>query len=224
MTTCFAIVRGKRVRVTELDECGAPVAEGFFVVSDGFIQVALTSELEAGDEYVQKNADGALCVNERAPDNLKRLNVTVDWCNVDPDIINLITGYPVEIGESPGDSVGFRITEGIADTRYALELWTGLAGADCAAGNVPYGYLLLPRVTGSTLGDITVGNATVTVQSTGYTEGNSGWASGPWDVIGDPLTPTPLTDPIASNEHALLRVTEVPPPTAVCGSQAIPAS
>ena len=207
-TQCFSVVRGKRVRVTELDVCGIPVTGGTFVVSDGFIQVAITSELEDGDEYLQKNADGKLCINERAPDNLKRLNVTIDWCRVDPDIINLITGYPQELdGE---DAVGFRIQEGEADTNWALEVWTGLGGADCIDGDVQYGYLLLPLVTGATLGDITIENGAATFQTTGYTQGGSGWDVGPYDVICSP--PRPLDVPIDTIDHGLIRTTVVPPP------------
>lgn len=214
-TTCFGVVRGKRVRVTELNACSVPVSGGSFVVSSGFIQATIESDVEDGDEYVQKNADGALCINERAPDSLKRLNITIDWCKVDPDIVNLITGYPQEMDGA--DAVGFRIEEGQADTRWALEIWTGLSDQECAAGAVQYGYLLIPNITGSTLGEITIENAAATFQTTGYTEGRSGWDVGPYDVIGSPAGPLDLA--ISSTQHALLRTTEVTPPTAVCGAQ-----
>lgn len=217
-TQCFGVVRGKRVRVTELDVCGIPVTGGSFVVSDGFISVEITTELEDGDEYIQKNADGKLCINERAPDSVKRLNVTVTWCKVDPDIVNLITGNPLEMDVA--DAVGFRIQEGEVDARWALELWTGLAGTGCDDdGNILYGYFLLPLVTGSTIGDITIENAVVTFSTTGYTEGNSGWGVGPYDVIHDPAAPLDVA--ITAIDHALIRTTEVAPPTAVCGAQII---
>ncbi len=217
-TQCFGVVRGKRVRVTELDVCGAPVTGGSFVVSDGFVSVELTSELEDGDEYIQKNADGKLCINERAPDSLKRLNVTITWCKVDPDIMNLVTGNPLEMDAS--DPVGFRIQEGEADAKWALELWTGLSGQGCdEEGNVRYGYFLLPLVTGSTIGDITIENANATFSTTGYTEGNSGWGVGPYNVIHNPATPLDVA--IDAIDHALIRTTEVPPPAAVCGAQVL---
>lgn len=219
-TTCFSVVRGKRVRVTEVDACGAPVFGGSYAVSEGFIQVALSSELETGDEYVQKNADGKLCINERAPDNLKRLNVTIDWCEVDPDIIALITRNPVELdGET--DVVGFRIQEGVADKTWALEVWTGLGGDKCGPDGELFGYMLLPLVTGSTLGDITIANAAATFQTMGYTQGHSQWGVGPWDVVGSPDNPGPLDEPIGATDHALLRVTSVPPPDATCGAQTL---
>lgn len=217
----FSVVRGKRVRVTELDSCGVPVwSTGQYVVSEGMIQVVLSSVLEAGDEYIQKNADGRLCINERAPDNLKRLNVTIDWCDVCPDLVTLITGYPQEMdGDEP---VGFRVQEGLADKRWALELWTGLGGNKCGPDGEQFGYLLVPNITGSTLGDITVANAATTFQSMGYTEGFSGWGVGPFDVIGTEGSETPLDVPIGDSDHALLRLTSVPPPEAACEPENIP--
>jgi hypothetical protein len=91
-TECFTPIRGRRARITELDECGEVAATGSFVVSEGFITVTLSVENESGDEYIQKNAAGKLCVNERNPDALKRLNTEIDWCQVDPDIVALILG------------------------------------------------------------------------------------------------------------------------------------
>lgn len=217
-TVCFGVVRGKRVRVTELNVCGVPVTGNSYVVSEGFVQATITADIEDGDQYVQKNANGALCINLRSPDALKRLNVTVDWCKVDPDIINLVTGNPLEM--SGADAVGFRIQEGPADARWALELWTGLDDdEECTGGEQLYGYLLLPRLTGSTIGDITIENGVTTFQTNGYTESNPGWGVGPYDVIGTPAAPLDVA--MAAVDHALLRTTEVAPPTAVCGAQTL---
>lgn len=222
MTECFTPIRGRKVRVTELDECGNVDLDGQFVVSEGFITVTLSFENESGDEYIQKNAAGKLCVNERNPDALKRLNAEVDWCQVDPDMVSLITGFPVELSEL--DAVGFRIKEGEYETRWGLEVWTDLAGNVCdEAGNRCYGYLLIPLITGAAIsGDITVENSNLTFQTMGYTEGNSGWGVGPWDVIGTPAGP--LDEAMAADEHALIRTTCVAPPAAVCGAQEIPGS
>lgn len=221
-TECFTPIRGRRVRVTELDECGQIDLAGAFVVSEGFITVTLSAQNETGDEYVQKNAHGALCVNERNPDVLKRLNVSVDWCQVDPDVINLITGFPVELDGS--DPVGFRIAEGPYTARFAMEVWTDLAGNVCDEdGNKCYGYVLLPLITGAAIaGDVVFQNQNATFQTAGYTEGHSGWGVGPWNVIGSPAGP--LDQAIADDEHALIRTTCVAPPAAVCGAQAIPGS
>lgn len=221
-TQPFTPIRGRRVRVTELDECGNVNLDGQYVVSAGFIMATLGFENESGDEYVQKNAAGDLCVNERTADALKRLTVQIDWCQVDPDVVALITGFAVELDSL--DAVGFRVTEGKYDTRFAVEIWTDLAGNVCdAQGNKCYGYLLLPQVTGAAIdGDLVVENANMTFATSGYSEANSPWGVGPWDVIGDPAAP--LDDAIASDEHLLFRTTCAAPPAAVAGAQEIPGS
>lgn len=215
-TKCFTTVRGKALRVTELDDCGAPA--DLQVSSDGFISVTLSAELESGDEFIQKNANGALCVNERSPDELKRLNVEVDWCQVDPDVINLINGFPVEVDDAM-DNVGFRVATGPNPNKWALEVWTGLSGNQCGPAGQCYGYLLVPFVAGATFGDIMVENAAATFQTTGYTERFSQWDTGPYDVVGDPAGP--LETAIQDDEIALLRETCVAPPDATCGSSPI---
>lgn len=225
MATCFSVVRGKRVRVTTLGPCGEVVTEGEsedvsqVAVSEGFIQVAISSVLESGDEFVQKNANGKLCINERSPDALKRLNVVIDWCEVDPDIISMITGFPVELDSD--ESVGFRIQEGETERRWALEVWTGLGGDQCGPDGQMFGYLLLPQITGATLGDVTIMNGAATFQTTGYTQGFSQWGVGPYPVIGSSDSPTVLDEPIGPADHALLRVTTVPPPDAECGASPV---
>lgn len=217
------MIRGKMARVTELDVCGIPQPGNSFVISKGFVQVALTSELESGDEIIVKNADGELCINDRVPDSLKRLNVAIDWCNVDPDIISVITGYPIEMDDATTDAdvVGFRVNEGFADTNWGLEVWTGLGSQQaCDAEGARYGYILVPFITGSTLGgNMTIAAAAATFQTTGYTQGNSGWGVGPYDVVGSPAGP--LADPIGPLTHALIRTTPVAPPTDACGAQTL---
>ena len=50
-------VRGKRIRITELDACGhPPTSGGTSIVSDSFITITLTSEKEDGAKIIQKNA------------------------------------------------------------------------------------------------------------------------------------------------------------------------
>lgn len=220
-TRCFSVIKGERYRVVELDACGAPAyGSGRYVSGDGFVQVALSMQLEAGDEYIQKKANGKLCINKRNPDSLKRINVTIDWCEVDPDVISIITGFPVELDGA--DAVGFRIQERTFDEKWGLELWTSLGDEDCdAQGNPEFGYLLLPFLTGSNLGDLTIANAVSTFQTMGYTQGNSGWDSGPFPVLGAPDAETFLDDPIGPIDHGLIRVVSVPPPAVACGAQTL---
>jgi len=215
-TTCIKTLGFKRVRVTELDECGAVPVDADYVVSNGQIKITVSHEVESGDEFIQKNGVGELCINEKNPDSIKRATVEIEFCEVDPDLVSLMTGFRPELDGV--DVVGFRAVTGLLDTNFALEAWTKLAGGACGDDGLCYGYMLLPWVTGALPGDIVLENAAATFTFTGYTESNSDWGEGPWDVIGTDESPGPLDVEIASDEPYLIRTTCVTPPTAACGA------
>ena len=222
-TTCFTPVRLKVVRVTELDECGDVPEDAEYVVSAGAITLKLAAVVESGDEFIQKNGNGDLCVNERSPDALKRVDVEIEWCNVDPDLVTLITGFP-QVVDGEGLVVGFRAQTGTFDTNFAVEGWTGLSGDQCGASGRCYGYMLIPYLTGATFGDITLENGAATFTTKGYTESNAGWGVGPYDVVGTDASPGPLVDAILANQPYHFERTCVTPPTAACGSLPVVAS
>lgn len=136
-TNCFSVVRGKRVRVTRLNDCGVfpvPTTTNSFVTSSGFISVQYAMDWEDGDEHIQKNANGDLCINDRSCDQFKRVMVTISFCEVDPDLYSLVTSGTLEV-DSAGNNVGFRVSEGGLCSNFALELWAGTDGNSCAASN-----------------------------------------------------------------------------------------
>lgn len=219
---CFNIVRGKVMRVTSLDECcsihqGSPPACEV-AVTDGLISAALTAEVEEGEEIRDRNWTGALCVVDRSPDEFVRWGVEITFCGVDPAIITLLTGNPVELDDA-GDLVGFRTAQGTLNNRIAVELWSGISPTDCGPEAVPkFGYTLLPCLVGGRMGDLTIENARADFVVSGmFTQSGSGWASGPYDVVTVSGVPAPLEVPIQAGEHHLLRLTDVPPPAADCG-------
>lgn len=322
---CYPLIRGKKVRVTALDECGVPPTSGTpdsQVVTEGFVSVDIEPEIEGGDDYTQKNANGELCVVERGCDFFKRWSLTVTLCKVLPEMVTLMTGNPVETDAS-GQVVGFRHIQSAPCVDFALELWTGTGEQSCGIANevqsvtVPdtvdtytltfngnttadiddqataaevqaalvaipginpgdvtvggnpggpyyveftgqysqtdvtlmtaattggtgtvtvvetvkggsatgktYGYLLLPFVRNGIAQGFQIENGSTTFEVQAWTQGNSGWGSGPYNVVLDGTgNPAPLDDPILGNEHSLLRLTQVPPPDAFCGSLPMP--
>lgn len=220
-TKCFNIVRGKVLRATALDECGQiyvgspPAAE--VVVSDGVISVALTAEIEEGDEIRDRNWNGRMCVSDKAPNEFVRWTVEATFCNVDANLVSLMTGLPVELDDE-SEVVGFRTRSGVIESKLALEMWSGVTPVDCGPGaTVTYGYTLLPFLTGGTMGDLTVENGRADFVVNGaYTQDGAGWGVGPYDVVLAGGVPAPLAVPIQTTEHHLLRLTNVPPPDAAC--------
>lgn len=134
----YSVVRGKRVRVTRLNSCGVypvPTTTNSLVVSSGFISVQYAMDYEDGDEHIQKNANGDLCINDKACDQFKRVMVTISFCEVDPDLFSLVTGATLEV-DSSGIDVGFRVSEGVVCSNFALELWAGTdSGEGCPLTN-----------------------------------------------------------------------------------------
>lgn len=230
-THCIVPVFGKRIRVTRLDTCGrvpATAEPAALLATDGFISVTLTAETEDGTEIIQKNAAGALCVNERQASSFKRFTVEVEFCGVNPSLLSFVSNAePYE--DYAGDIAGFTVPEGDLTKAFALELWTGLSGQGCdatGAGDEASGYILLPYVQSGVLGDITIdGENAVTFSLTGaYTKGGNGWGEGPYNVVYDDtdkaaLLPTAL-DPL---DHLLLIDTALAGPPSACDPLAMPA-
>ncbi|MFN2347641.1 MAG: hypothetical protein ABR616_18260 [Dermatophilaceae bacterium] len=226
-TRCFTVVRGKRLRVTRLDNCGTPPAddtEDAFVVTKGFVSVGLTSVTEEGTDIMQMNADGDLCVNDRSRDQFRRWDLELELCDVDPALLSILTNVTLETDWNE-DVVGVRVPEGSTVDSFALELWTGIPGEDCLPGEpAAYGYMLLPFVIGGSLGDITIENGATTFTVTAHTKGGGAWGTGPFDVVGTDAQATPgrLDAPIGVGEHLVMRTTTVAPPAPECGAQIMP--
>jgi hypothetical protein len=224
--SCYTVVRGKRMRVTRLDECGnVPDAPGNQnVVTSGFVTVSLTAVIEEGDDIVQKNANGDLVVNDRSRNQFKRWDVAAEFAQVDPAILSLMTNARLE--EDFGSNVvGVRQPEGGTIDSFALEVWTGVPGTDCVP-DMPsnYGYLLLPFVVGGPLGDITIENGAATFSVASYTRGAGGWGKGPYDVVATDAENTagPLAVDMGSDEHLLMRLTTIEPPEPDCDFKTTP--
>ena len=224
-TTCFTPLKAKTIRVTELTECGCVPEGALYVVSKGFTQVTLSAEVETGVDYFERNADGDPCVDDRDDDILKRHTAAIDWCGIDPDIISLTTGNPLEVDGTGPEAIvsGYRGKRGALRARWALEMWIHLGGSACDdEGNQCYAYFLLPFLAGGYIDGQTFSNARATFQTTGsYTKGGDCWGVGPYSVIGTPEAATPLTTAMAPDEDYLHRITCVPPPEPSCGAQVL---
>ena len=226
VTTCFTPILGKRIRVTMLDDCGnvpAPGTENAYVATDGFISVNITAETEDGTEIITKKANGQLCVNEKQANSLKRLNLEIEFCGVNPALLALMTNAET-YADYEDDIAGITVAEGAINKKFAFELWTGISAGACAPGEEASGYLLLPYVNAGLLGDLTVdGENAVTFGMTGaYTKGGNAWGVGPYDVLADAGVPAPLPTALDPLDHLLLVSTTVAPPPDACDPSPMP--
>jgi hypothetical protein len=212
------------MRVTKLNACGGYTAgPASVVVSKGFVSVAQTANYRDPDEYEVVNANGELCVNERSDSQLKWLDLVITLCDVDVEMINLMTGSPLVLDDAVSpNNVGFRTRENVT-AHFALEVWTDLAGAACVGSTQKYGYVLLPWVRSGTVGDVTIENAAASFTVNARTSAGSQWGTGPYNVRNTAVAPAPakLLTAIGSTDHRHIEVVTLAPPSPACGATAL---
>lgn len=225
---CFPFAQGRRLRVTALDSCGNPITNDDCarVVSKGFVQVSVSSETITGTSIQPLNAAGELCYQLRAPDVFTNHTLSIEFCEVDPTLISLVTNAN-QVFDYDETVVGFQTLEGTKVGGYALEVWMGVPGQDCPPASAnpvdSLGYVLFPFVIPGPLGDFTIQNDAINFTVTGYTRGNGAWGKGPYDVVAQDAMNVagPLIDDLPSNAHAHLQWTSIPAPEPFCGCEPI---
>lgn len=217
---CFSLLRGEAMRATRLDRCGnISDAECSSITTDGFISVAFTTNVTEGEAVTVTKANGKQCVNDTPAPEFNNVGVTVTFCNVDPELYAMLTNQPVEY-DAAGDAVGFRMRKNVSlnGAGVALELWSNVPAESCEGGEGTWGYMLLPFLQGGVLGDFTLENNAVTFTIQGMvTKSGGAWGAGPYNVVMDELdAPGPLNEPMTSDDHFLVRWTNVAPPEPGC--------
>lgn len=224
-SVCYTPWKIPRVRVTQLDSCGAPVTGCSTVVSDGIISVEMTKEYEDREEFFVKNGDGVYCVKETNPPILKWINLVITFCNVDPELVNIMSAEPIVYDDAASpNAIGYSTEEGSASNAFfALEGWTRLAGLSTpCTGGAEYGYVLFPFVVEGTIGDLTLENGAANFVLNARTSSGSSWGTGPYfvdlsDAAGTLDDEIPLLTPIGALQHHRMFITRLEPPEATCG-------
>lgn len=225
VTKCISLVQGRVARFTRLDACGRPVyGENGQVVTEGFVSIAYTANVDEGEEINLPNAAGKRCVYVPAKPSFLGYTVEITFCQVDPDLFAMATGQRV-LTDYNGDVIGFTMNTAVdtADSAFALEVWSGAPTSggcsDDAEGN--FGYTVMPFVQGGIVGDYTIENdaVTFTISQAATKDGNA-WGVGPYNVVlGAGGVPSPLFDPLEPTEPWALLITGLTPPEPECGAR-----
>lgn len=209
----FTPIFGNALRVTRLDACGVAVsgATGKWV-SEGFIKVERKPQYETGSEFIVKTAKGALCVNRKAPDRLKRMDLTITLCEVDPEGMELMTACRL-LRNVATDATGNAFDEGLNAANWQFEVWQEISESACASGVQEYIQHLFPLVENGMLSDITI------------EEGPSQWVINANtkrnDAFSDPYHQWLLNEAHVAGDHHLYRRTTTPPPASGIGYQTL---
>lgn len=214
---CVAPIKATVARLVKVDTCGVPVtgASSAVVVQSGFVSISPSPQYEEGQEYLQKQANGVFCVNDIDAPQLKRIDLEMVWCVLDPDAIVLQTGERLLTDSGMVTGTGVAGGTGLVTNRYSLEVWQPVSGVNaCTPGGVQqYVYWAFPNVGNAMLGDWTFENGTFTftINSTTFC-GSTLWGLGPGSG------PYYIDQPIEQCDHWLYNVTTVPPPVSACGA------
>jgi len=228
---CFSPYNLPFVRITQLDSCGLPVTgDCSQVVSEGIITVEMTKEYEDRVDLFKKNGDGKFCFKKTIPPILKWINITFTFCNVDPELVPILSENPAYLNDADTPvATGYSTEEdGAYTVNFAFEAWTRLGNTGnvtCTTGG-EWGYRLYPWMVEGTIGDITLENDLATFVVMARTQAGSPWGVGPYYVDVSQATatsgnPIPMVSAIGANQHERLFVTQLPPPEASCGCQAL---
>jgi len=213
--TVIKPIKAKRLRVVRENTCGvAQLGVTGQIVSDGFIKVEFSFEYEDGEEFIVKNGNGDLCINQKDPDRLKRIGVKITLCEVDPAAIEMMLG--ARLISVTGEPTGFALSEDANTAKVGLELWNGVAGDTCSdEGDEQFIHWALPMVENLRMGDMSHEYGPVQVELSGNTRANANYGSGPFDL---------WTPDLGNTEHVAAQITDVAPPAAADGYQELEAA
>lgn len=218
-----SFLRGKRIRVTELDGAGRPlIGDSSVVTSAGFVTLAMTTNTAAGQAISQTNANGESCILETAVTTFQGIGVEIVFCGVDFALFHMLTGQDIVLDEN-GKAVGLEELTGLhlGDINVALEMWLGANTSDAPStgSQGTFGYVLLPRLGGGTVSNVTVDNNAINLTVTGMsTKDNNAWGKGPYNVDLVAGVPAPLYKAVKTKAHRRIITVEVAPPDVYAGA------
>lgn len=220
VSTCIAPIKGTHMRIVKLDTCGNPVtgAASMVVVSKGFTQVQMEPQYEDGEEFFERTADGSVCVNQKDPATLKRMQLTIQVCEVNVTAMSYaLSVRELTTGGATTTGHGFAVSEGQPLNRFSFEVWQQVAGSGAcdASGLQRYIYNAWPNVGNSQLQSYTIENGRSTLSFVAETAGASVlWTDGPG--TGTSWLPTGIANNALTTDHWLWAVTTTAPPTIAC--------
>jgi hypothetical protein len=203
-------IKARLMRVIRLNECGVPQAGvGSLIVTKGFVSIEMSPTYQEGEEFIVRNANGDLCVNEQDPNSLTRVGLSFNLCQVDPDLIAIMAGERVLTTGSPtATGTGVAFGEGALLSRFSVEVWQPMAGQGACdvSGNPQFMYWAFANVGNASIGNMTFENAALTFAMSATTKAAAPqWGDGP-------TSPAYLPSALEPGEHFAFNITTVPPP------------
>lgn len=187
--TCYTSLQLCALRVAQLTTAGRPTVPGTNkgYATDAAIKLQIGVTLKTGADLEQQNGCGAVCAAFKSPDRIKRVDVALDLCQWDAQLVAMLTGGSVM--SSGANAMGFKFpsTTGADPLPVCLEAWSrAYAGSQQASPSFTspspaYIHWVFPFVQ-FTPGAFTIENALMVIPVTGPGTPNAFiTANGPYD-------------------------------------------
>ncbi|WP_328856908.1 hypothetical protein OG579_17070 [Williamsia herbipolensis] len=213
-----AVIRGKVARFTRLNGCGVPVSNTKgTLATDGYVKITITQQWQEGVDTAVKNANGKLDVTDKTKDQLKRVEVVMEFTRIDPEAISLVDGNPT-ILNAKGDSVGFGMGSNATDVYFGLETWQDITNTACGTAK-PYFHYTVPYLgNGKIDGEVVIQEETASFTMKAESYAPNSWGASPYLVdLNASDAAAGLFTPIDPNEHVRGQRTLVAPPAPTAG-------
>lgn len=198
-----ASVSGDVIRVTRLNADGtAAIGPSASYVTQAFISVKITPQMEAGIDITQKAANGSIGISYKVPDTLKRINVDVAIFNPNPELAEMLQGGTI-LGASKGYAAP-KFGEVSNPQGVAIEVWAKAIVNGRQAAVDPYWRWLLPFNVMRMTGDRVIQEGVLATNFTGWGTGNANFGTGP-------VSATPTWPWISDRAYAYAREATLPP-------------
>jgi hypothetical protein len=123
-STCITSVDLCAIRVAKLNDAGHPLAgatNGYLSVAPIDLTVKLTTE--KGDDLTLENGCGTIMATLQTPDKIKGASLDLNLCQLDAELIGIMTGAP--LFTSGSDAVGFQFASvGTSPSPICFEGWS----------------------------------------------------------------------------------------------------
>lgn len=213
MNVCPGQIQACAMRVARLEPNGVPdPGANNLIVTNSLVTFTLTVVYADGEEFEVKNGCGDVCLTFKDCDRLKRIDFTLDVCQLDPELTELLAGGTVL---TSGQAVGYKaplIGDGCPNPNgVSVELWARRVIDGAIDPDFPYEWWVFPRLF-PRITERTFQNGPMSHPFSGFGNENPNWFDGPlndWPVDSDGLWQHLPTDSI---------------PTASCGYGVLQAS
>lgn len=175
-----------QTRVARLSPTGAPVVgpeNGYS--TDAVVKLEITPVVKAGKEIDKENGRGDSCTYRKRPDSILRYDVTLEVCDPDPELTELLAGGMILRTTPTAPTTGYaapNLLEVPNPNGISLEAWAEHINAFGELdGTTPYRRYAFPRIF-LTRGDFSLEADASGNTFTGYMTGNAAWTTdGPFN-------------------------------------------